>query len=266
MTHTQLTSTNHRKTKKTRFISILNAKGGVGKSSLGENVGDKLAMLGYPTLFIECDFQRNTSKRLTEPIENTMHEVLTKDIPISQATYKLKDNFFIVPAHPDLDKAAKHIIVNAPKSYYSLKKEVDTLTEYDFILFDYFPNWTAVTETALRASDELLIPVLLEQYSIDGLVELFDKITKELFDHELKILGIVPYNVDFSTKLANHFLPFLNEKFKDRLTNIVRTDQQIPQSQVFRQSIFDFNPHSKAAKDIEQVVQYIIHVGGNDHE
>jgi chromosome partitioning protein len=266
MTQAELTSTKHRKTKKTRKISCINAKGGVGKSSFLENTAHKLALLGYQVLFIECDFQRNTSKMLTEPIQYTMNEVLTQDISIAQATYKLRDNLFIVPAHPDLDKAAKHIIVNAPKSYYSLKREVDTLTEYDFILFDYSPNWTAVTETALRASDELLIPVLLEQYSIDGLVELFDKIHKELFDHELTILGVIPYNVDFTAKLANHFLPFLQEKFKDKLTNIVRTDQQIPQSQVFRQTIFDFNPHSKAAKDIEQVADYIIHTGGNDHE
>jgi len=266
MTQAELTSTNHKKTKKIRKISCINAKGGVGKSSFLKNAAHKLALLGYQVLFIECDFQRNTSKMLSEPIAYTMNEVITKDIPITQATYKLRDNLYIVPAHPDLDKAAKHIIINAPRSYYSLKRAVDQLTEYDFILFDYSPNWTAVTETALRASDELLIPVLLEQYSIDGLVELFEKIEKELFDHELTILGIIPYNVDFTSKLANHFLPFLKEKFKDKLTNIVRTDQQIPQSQVFRQTIFDFNPRSKAAKDIEQVAEYIINTEGNDHE
>lgn len=266
MTQAELTSTNHRKLKKTRKISCINAKGGVGKSSFLKNLAHKLALLGYKVLFIECDFQRNTSKMLAEPIENTMMEVITKDIPIDQATYKLRDNLYIVPAHPDLDKAAKHIIVNAPQSYYSLKREVDKLTQYDFILIDYSPNWTAVTETALRASEELLIPVLLEQYSIDGLVELINKTSKELFDHKLTILGIIPYDVDFTHKLAHHFLPSLQAKWKGYVTNIVRTDQQIPQSQVYRQTIFDFNPRSNAAKDIEQIAEYVISKGENDHE
>jgi|SRR5579871_648609 len=263
MTQAELTSTNHHKPRK---ISCLNAKGGLGKSTILTNLAHKLAMLGYKVLFIECDFQRNTSKMLPEQPKYDLTHVITEQVSIKEAVYQLRENFFIVAAARKLDKAANHIVINGRRAYDVLKHQVETLTEYDFILFDYPPNWTAVTEAALRASEELLIPVLLEQYSIDGLVELFDKIQEELYDHKLTILGIVPSNVDFSTVLSQEYLDQLNAEFKDKILPYIRTDKQIPRSQAFRKTIFEFNPRSKAAKDLEQLTEFIIQAGADTYE
>src|SRR5436190_341922 len=263
MTQTAINNQNHHKPRK---ISGINAKGGVGKSTILKNLAHKLAIMGYKILFIECDFQRNTSKMLPKQPKYDLTHVIMEQVPIKKTIYPLRENLFILPAARKLDKAANYIVVNGRRAYDVLKQQIDTLTEYDFILFDYPPNWTAVTEAALRASDELLIPVLLEQYSIDGLIELFDKIQEELYDHKLTILGIVPSNVNFSTLLSQEYLDQLKDQFPNQVTPYIRTDKQIPRSQAFRQTIFDFNPRSKAAQDIEQLAIHIITTGGNSHE
>jgi ATPases involved in chromosome partitioning len=250
---------------KQRKISKFTAKGGVGKSSILENIAAYLALMEYKVLFIECDMQRNVSKILPEPPEYNLNDVIIGRVSIQQAIYQARENFFILPADRNLDKAANHIVVNGRKAYDSLKRAVNELTEYDFILFDHSPSYSPITEAALRASDEILVPVELEPYAIDGLIEMFEKLQEELYDHELILTGIVPNKVDFSSTMTQQYLDQINEEFKDKVTPYIRIDKQIPRSQAWRKTIFEFNEHSKAAQDIIKVVAHIIKAGENNN-
>ena len=114
---------------KQRKISKFTAKGGVGKSSILENIAAYLALMEYKVLFIECDMQRNVSKILPEPPEYNLNDVIIGRVSIQQAIYQARENFFILPADRNLDKAANHIVVNGRKAYDSLKSEKWSMQE-----------------------------------------------------------------------------------------------------------------------------------------
>src|SRR5258708_24355454 len=72
---------------KQRKISIFNMKGGLGKSTIAAYLAHAFALLGYPTLLIECDMQKNASSILPEPPTHTLTDVLTERVPLKQAIY-----------------------------------------------------------------------------------------------------------------------------------------------------------------------------------
>lgn len=263
MTQAELTNQNH---KKTRVFSDWTPKGGIGKSSLAVQIAACLAEMGKKVLLIEIDMQRNASKTLlSESPEYNITHIITEKVPITQAIYQARENLFVIAADRDLDQAANHILINGRKAYDVLKRAIDSLTGYNVVIFDHSPNWTTVTNAALRASKEILVPVELEPYAIDGIIEMFEKLQDEMYDHELTITGIIPNKVDFRSPMTQTYLSQVTEEFKKKVTPYIRIDKQIPQSQAYKQTIFEFNSYSKSAKDIRKLVDFIINSGDNDN-
>src|SRR5215471_6069235 len=128
MTQAELTSTNHRKTKKTRKIGYFNMKGGQGKSTLSENIADALARMGYKVLLIELDMQRNASSIYSGEIKYTLTDVLTERAKLKDAIYKARENFYIVPADTELDTAGNYIVSKGRRAYKILARQIEELT------------------------------------------------------------------------------------------------------------------------------------------
>ena len=111
----------------------------------------------------------------------------------------------VLPSDGNLDRAAPYIISNGNDGYYVLRSEMETLEKlkiYDVVLFDHSPSYSAVTESALLASDEMIIPCELGTFSIEGLLQMIDKLTGTLSKrgHQIAVSGIVPckYNASIS--------------------------------------------------------------------
>lgn len=246
----------------TRKIGFFNMKGGLGKSTIALNTADALSRIGYKTLLIECDMQRNASSVYKGEINHTLTSVLTERSTLTQAIYEVRNNFFIVPADGELDTASNYIISKGRKAYKTLARQIQELGGFSFILFDHSPSWSAVSEAAHLASDELLVPCELEPYAIDGLLSMFRKLEENLDEHKLQLLGIIPSKVNFSSSMTSQYLQQIKDMFKEKVTPIVRIDKQIPRSQAYRETIFEHNPKSKAAKDIQELALFIISSGG----
>src|SRR5437868_6195861 len=163
-----------------RRISILNFKGGVGKTSIAINLAYALSLRDKRVIIIDCDRQRNASSLLSEAFSPTLLEVLLGQAPLKRAIYKARPNLFIVPAHSDLEKAATHIQSSGPRTLKLLRYSVQELTGYDYIFFDHAPSYSKLTDAALFASNEMLIPVQLEPFSIEGLLDMIQKLTQTL--------------------------------------------------------------------------------------
>jgi|SRR5579859_3884140 len=236
-----------------RVISILNFKGGTGKSSLVENLSYALALAGKRVLVIDCDRQGNaTSTLLARRVSPTLTQVLQEvpGVTLDQAIYQARDNLFIVPSDSDLDRASIHLN-SEPGAYDVLKDSIPELTGYDFVLFDHAGAYSPVMRAALLASQEMLVPCELEPYATSGLLSMFDKLKRELRKHTIDNSGIVPYAVDLRFSMSRVYLKQMRETFNGLVTAPIRTDASVPRAQALHKTVFEYDERSKAAEDFK---------------
>lgn len=247
-----------------RVISVLNFKGGVGKTSFVINVGHRLALDGYNVLVIDCDLQANASTLLDEITKPTLLDVIREMASIEASIKNARPNLDILPSDSNLDRAAPYIISNGNDGYYIIKGQIDKLRKlevYDYILFDHSPSYSPVTESALLASDEIIIPCELGTFSIEGLLQMIDKlkVTLSKRSHSIDVTGIVPFKYNASISMHETYLRDLQEEFDDILYPKVRQDSSIGKSQHFHKSVFEYEPKSKAAEDFTAIANILEH-------
>ena len=146
------------------------------------------------------------------------------------------------------------------KGYKFLRNATKNLTGYDFVIFDHSPFYTAISESALWASDEMIIPTDLEPFSVEGILETIAKLSETLgeLEHEVKIAGIVPTKVDQRYSMSDSYYKALLDTFKERVIQSIRTDATIKKAQSLGQTVFEYDKSSKAAEDFSRLTDIII--------
>lgn len=246
---------------KKRRISILNFKGGTGKSSLAENLSYALALRGRRVLVIDCDRQHNSSTTLlgNEPEQPTLTQVLKREIDITKALRPARERLDVLPADSDLDTASSYLLIHH-QAFKTLNKATQQL-DYDYIFYDHAGAYTPVMEAALLASDEMLIPCELEAYAVQGLFSMFQKLQETLEDHEIKNSGIIPYAIDMRFNITKQYLEELTEEFGELILPSIRTDGNITLAQSKQQTIFEYEAseriRSRAADDFRALAEQI---------
>lgn len=246
-----------------RRMSILNFKGGTGKSSLTENLAYALALRGRRVLIVDCDRQHNSSTTLlaSEPEPPTLTNVLKNEAKFEDAIRPARERLDVIPSDTDLDTASSYILIHR-QAYYTLKRATQPLSErYDYMFFDHAGAYTPVMEAALLASDEMLIPCELEAYAVQGLFSMFAKLQETLLDHEIRNSGIIPYAVDQRLSMNRQYLEELREEFGDLLLPGIRTDANVALAQSLQQTIFEYadskHLRSRAADDFQALAHHI---------
>lgn len=241
-----------------RIISILNFKGGTGKSSLAENLAHALTLAGCRVLVIDADRQFNvTSTLLGKPPSITLTRVLMEEATLEQSIVQVRENLYLIPSDTNLDRASKYITVT-DEADDILRDGLAGLTGLEYIFIDHAGAYTPVMRAGLLASAEMLVPCELEPYATQGLFNMFDKLKKELRKHVIQNAGIIPYNVDLRYGMARLYLTQLRETFGDLVTSVIRTDSTVPRSQSVHQTVFEYDPKSRVAEDFRTLAADLI--------
>src|SRR5260221_12024055 len=193
-----------------RIISVLNFKGGTGKSSLAENLSHALALRGHRVLVIDADRQGNASTTLLAGRRTpTLTQFIQEEVPLEQVIYQARENLYAIPSDTDLDKASSYLNTT-PEAFNTLREALEELTGYDYIFIDHAGAYTPVMQAALLASTEMLVPCELEPYATQGLFSMFDKLKRTLRRHVIRNAGIIPYGVDLRYAMARQYLKELH--------------------------------------------------------
>lgn len=242
-----------------RTISILNFKGGTGKSSTAQNLGHALARSGYHVLVVDGDRQSNTTITLLgqRPTSHGLADVITGKVSLADAIYETgRAGLYVVPSDGDLDHVAIHLKEHH-RAYYTMRKSLEALQgQLDFVLFDQAGAFNPVMDALLIASTEMLIPCECEPYAVQGLFDMFAKLSREL-EGELANAGIIPYNTDMSRKMTGNYMQEMLNQFGELVLDPVRTDTAVPYAQSNQQTIFEYAEtqriKSRAAEDFARL-------------
>lgn len=244
-------------------ISIMNWKGGVGKTSTALNLGYGLKEKGHKVLLLDLDGQANLSKVL--PGYSKLPEYLPDiyvDDSLSLPIYEYRDNLHISPNHVTKeDKGKNHLVADA-YGILRLKSKIEEIeNDYDFIILDCGPSFSIVQKNAMVASDFILVPTELENDSIDGLKELqvqIDKIPKN-FVGNLEVLGVVIFITRRQTNYSTVSRDYLSQVFKGYIfKSIIRESVSVKESKTLKMSVLDNDPESRGALDFRSLTEEVL--------
>lgn len=192
-----------------KIISIVNQKGGVGKTTTAINLAGTLSAINYKVLIIDFDPQGNTSSGLGFDFserEQNIYKVLIDDEDINKHIKETNiPNLAIITANIDL-AAAEIELVEIEHREYVLKQNLAKIKNtYDYVFIDCPPSLSMLTINALTASDTIIIPLQCEFFALEGLAHLMDTIDriKENYNSNLSISGIVLTMYDRRNKLTD---------------------------------------------------------------
>jgi len=248
-----------------RIISVVNQKGGVGKTTTTINLAAYLADLGKRVLVIDIDPQGNASSGFGldhKQLKKGVYEVLVNpEIKIIEAVRAHQKNLHILPSTPDLAGAAVELVNQASREYRLRENLSEVLDLYDFILIDNPPSLGLLTINGLVAASEVLIPVQCEYYALEGLSQLLNTIDliKEHLQPELKILGAVMTMHDSRNKLSKAVFDELYQHFPNRIfRSVIPRNVRLAEAPSYGKPIKEYDQHSSGAKAYRRLAQEII--------
>ncbi|MDD5774165.1 MAG: ParA family protein [bacterium] len=212
-------------------IAVCNQKGGCGKTTTSVNLSSCLASKGYKILLVDMDPQSHASLGVgidIYKIERSMYNVLiNQEIKLEEIICKTEvAGLDIAPATLSLS-GVEIDLVNTIGREGVFKGCVNTLPpKYDFMIIDCPPSLSLLTVNALTAAQELLIPLQMQYYPMEGMKQLFktvDIVTKRL-NSNLNILGILPTLYDGRTNLCKDVLSGIKGYFKEKVFETIIND------------------------------------------
>ena len=238
--------------KKARVISIVNHKGGVGKTTTTINLGKALVKLGFKVLLVDMDSQGNLSQSLgiDNPEKQVVNALLkNEDLPV----VVINENYHLSPS--DLELAYADLeLVQAVGGVNQLKNKLNPLREqYDYILIDCPPALNIFTNSALVASNGCLVTLQPEVSAMKGVNNLFERISqvRERINPELVVEGIVLTMVDKRLKVHRDMIEYVNQSLNNfKIYNTqIRINVALKESQISQINIFDYDNNSNGATD-----------------
>ena len=248
-----------------KIITFANHKGGVGKTTSGVNVATTLAQLGFRVLALDCDPQCNLSISFKEAQLTPNIGQLIDGTPLSGLRQIVGENLHLVASTKRLEYLDK-VLGQSPTYQFLLRDALATVAgDYDYCIIDTRPALSAITYSALTASDAIFIPAQPEFYGHEGLQTLLEAIdlVRQHFNPSLRVGGIFFTRYAPTYRLNLHH-QLVNALRQDPVTGpmvmstTIRQTGALAEAQTLHQSIYEWAPESNGAIDYTNLTHEII--------
>jgi chromosome partitioning protein len=243
-----------------KIISLLNHKGGVGKTTSTINIGAGLVELGKKVLLIDLDPQANLSLSLGIPRQtNTIYEALRGESELEPFT--IRENLDVVMSTLDLSGAEMELINEAGREYILKELFEPIKDDYDFIIIDCPPSLGLLTLNALGASDYVYIPLQTQFLALQGLAKIKQVIDKVKFrlNKNLEIGGVIATMYDARKILNRDVVDTIKKYFGEKVfETLIRDNVSLAEAPSQRTDIFNYNRNSIGAQDYMNLCKEIL--------
>ncbi len=259
-----------------KVISLVNQKGGVGKTTSSINLAAALGKEGKKTLLIDLDPQGNASTGLglnNSDIKLDIYDVMTGNCPINEAIIKTKfKNLSIIPSTINLAGIDVEFVKNmledsSFRQNEQLRNALSSIQEkYDYIIIDCQPSLGISTMNALVASNSVIIPVQCEFFALEGITQLLNSIimVQSNMNPGLRIEGVLLTMLDGRTNIGLEVIENVRKYFKNKVFNtIIPRLVRLVEAPSHGKPISDYDPDSRATEAYANLAKEVISRNGN---
>jgi chromosome partitioning protein len=245
-----------------KVISLFNLKGGVAKTISSVNIATILALKGKKVLLIDNDPQANSciNLQMANQKQKGIFELLSdKDLNIREVILKTKtENLDLIPSairYFDIEKKLAHEL----NPYNVLRKKLSEVkNDYDYVIIDNHPSKSTMSLNGLVASDEVLVPLTPDNFALEGIGYLFDKINEviEELNFDLKIKGVFLTRYK-NTNLCKEIRSFLQAELPTHLFETVIRDTTKVGESTTGEALATYDKKATATQDYYKLVKEV---------
>lgn len=228
------------------IISIINIKGGVGKTTTVINLAGALAHKGHKVLILDNDPQSNITQILNIKNQYTMYDLYTnKKVIFDDCISQYNNNIYVIPN--SIESAILDMELNNRTNRENiLKNKLNTLNmEFEYILIDNSPFLNVIVHNALTMSDYYIEVIDNSTSAIQGLnlvSRTINNIKDSMLNDRIKLLGILRNRFDKRTNFTKQFVEVLESNYKDNLFNTIIYDSiKYKESITYNKTIQEYN-------------------------
>ena len=245
-----------------KILSVVNQKGGVGKTTTCINLVAALGKMGKKCLLVDIDPQGNSTSGLgvnKRGVIASSYDLLIGEVSGSQALIHTEyENVDLIPSSIDL-AAAELELVDLPERAMRLRKALAPIKDnYDFIFADCPPSLGLITLNALTVSDALLVPIQCEYYALEGLSQLMSTVrqVKRLYNPAIEMEGVLLTMYDSRLNLTVQVVEEVKKYFPNKVyKTAIPRNVRLSEAPSFGMPAVYFDKSSKGAMAYTQLAE-----------
>lgn len=250
----------------TRIYTLVNQKGGVGKTTTAINIGAYLAKLDQRVLIVDIDPQANATSSLgvdkNSVSISTYDALLSGDVPASAILFNERLQLSLLPSSPSLAGAEVELVEEDGREFRLRDALALFKDKYDYILIDCPPSLGLLTVNGLVAAKEgVLIPVQCEYLALEGLGQItqtIERIQSSLFP-KLRVRGVILTMFDSRTNLSTDVVKEVNNHFPGQVfKSVVPRSIRLAEAPSYGLPISAYAPSSVGAQAYESLAKELL--------
>lgn len=246
-----------------RRIGVLNYKGGTAKTTTVVNLGAGLALRGKRVLCIDLDAQGSLATCFGVRYTYSLAHVLLGQTNLHDSIVQARYNLDLIASDSNLLRAEGELWRMSDEQL--ARKVLDIRMrgledEYDYILVDFSPSASILSESGLQYVRELIVPVATSYMAMIGIRQVIEtlKQVSRIPGHRVCLYLIVPTLYSARVRQDREVLGILQRHFAGRVTEPINTNVKLTEAPSHHMTIYEYSPRSSAAADYRHLVERVL--------